>query len=177
MNPLVLIIDTDSLSRQSLASRLKSHGFQAVEAESLFEAEQAIQDREVDVVLLDIRRLKGHALRLLQSIKNARPEAEVILLTGPDQIGLSIQGMKLGAFDDLIAPFDVGLLLARISAAWEKTSRRKSRLKKRLGSKPGSIGKFTSAVGLKGVRMLYGEAMTPPTPSQDRSFARVGATD
>ena len=162
MNPLVLIVDTDSLSRTSLSTRLKSNGFQAVEAENLFEAEQAVQDRDVDVVLLDIRKLKGRALRLLQSIKSARPKAEVILLTGPDQIGLSIQGMKLGAFDDLTAPFDVALLLARISAAWEKNKFRKRPRKGRLKTGLDSIKKFTSAVGLKGVRMLYGEAMTPP---------------
>jgi len=69
------------------------------------------------VVLLDVREIKEEGLILLRKIKSRSPLTEVILLTAPGQIALSIQGMKLGAFDDLLVPVDIDVLTAKLDEA------------------------------------------------------------
>lgn len=119
MKNSVLIYDTDPHGRCSLSSLLGRNGFRVLEAESLDEAQQIVYTRDVDVALLDLRNLGDDGLSAISAIKSMSSSTEIILLTSPERIALSIRAMKLGAFDDLMVPLDVDLLLSRIRAACE----------------------------------------------------------
>jgi len=166
MKPRVLIIDQDILTRQSLASKLGRQGCQVFEAGGLFEGEQLVGDREIDVVLLDLRHSGEEAIRFLRKIKNHRASPEIILLTGRENIAQSIQGMKFGAFDDLLPPFEVNLLINRVRAAWQCRCRK---LQKESSGEvlPEAIKKFAAAVGLRDAPLWYGTvvAQAPLGPS------------
>ena len=69
-----------------------------MEAGGLAEAQKEVQNCAVDVALLDLRSLREEALVLLGVIRNIHPDAQIILLSGPEHIGLCIRGMKQGAF-------------------------------------------------------------------------------
>ena len=114
MKPEILIIDSEALTRFSLASRLRQEGYQVREAEGRSEAELMVRERNIKVVLLDLRGLAEDAVSLVHGIKSSRPDTEIILLTSRDKIALSILGMKMGCFDDLMAPYDTSILLARV---------------------------------------------------------------
>jgi DNA-binding NtrC family response regulator len=120
MKARVLLVDEDEAARGSLVSWLVRKGCRVFPAADPADAWQFIQDRPVDVVVVSAQRDGQSALSLLRDIKRLRPEAEVIVVTGPGQIQLSIQAMKLGAFDDLAAPVDVDALSARVEAAFKK---------------------------------------------------------
>ena len=120
MKPEILIIDGHSASRQNLAARLGRKGFLVHQAEGIEEAYQAGDLSEVDIVLLDLVGFKEKALQHLTCVKNIFPEAEIILMTNLEQINLSILGMKMGAFDDLLTPVDVSALVSTIMAAWAR---------------------------------------------------------
>lgn len=116
----LLIIESDSSFRRNVSERLRQESYRVYEACQEDEANRIIQRKEIDVVLLGLRGLKQRGLALLKAIKEARPLIEVILLIPSEEVSLSIKGMKLGAFDDLMVPFDVETLLERIQAACQR---------------------------------------------------------
>ena len=52
-------------------------------------------------------------------IKKKHPAVQVITINSGDQISLSIEGMKLGVFDDFLMPLDLGSLISRIREAYQ----------------------------------------------------------
>jgi len=113
----ILIFEKKVSRPGSLASWLLKKGGRVWETGLQEEAVDLLQAEDIDVVLVDVREIKEEGLALLRKIKGLGLPTEVILLTAPGQIALSIQGMKLGAFDDLLVPIDVEVLAARIEAA------------------------------------------------------------
>lgn len=94
-----------------------------------------LQNQEGDVVLFDIRELNDEAFGLLNSIKQRNPGIEVILINKPDNIGASIAGMKAGAVDEIIVPFDTGSLKAKIAEACKRRKAARAKNKKSLFSR------------------------------------------
>lgn len=123
----LLIVESDNFFRKNLARRLPDEkNWRVLFAGHLIEAIKIVKRENIDVVLLGLKDLKKEGLMILKEIKNIRPRTEIITINSSDQIDLSIEGMKLGAFDDFIVPFDLESLVRRIREAHQK----KKRLKK-----------------------------------------------
>jgi len=116
----LLIIETDDLFRKHIAERLRLESCRVFEACEEAEAMKVFQRKDLDVVLLGLKGFKKKGLSLLKTIRELRPTTEVILMIPPEDFTLSLEGMKLGAFDDLLIPFDLETLLKRIEAACQK---------------------------------------------------------
>ncbi len=133
MNPLLratglklLIVEVVDPLRRQISERLRTERRKVFEAAGQSEAKEIIQRNNIDVVLLGLGGLQQERLAMLGWIKRARPFTEVILLTSSDDHSLyaSMQAMKLGAFDDLLIPLDMGVLLARIEEAHKRKKER-----------------------------------------------------
>lgn len=120
----LLVIDSDRLFRQSLCSRLNAVPIRVFESDGYSGLKKALKQHRIDVVLLSLGGLKTEGLGLLKQIKAFHPPTEVILLNGSSQVSLSIEGMKLGAFDDFFVPFDVGRLIDRVKDAYRRKRER-----------------------------------------------------
>jgi DNA-binding NtrC family response regulator len=120
MQVYLLIIESDNSFRRNLVRWLPDKDWRVLFAEDQIEAIKIVKRKNVDVVLLGLKGLKKEGLMLLQEIKKIRPLTEVITLCNPDQMILSIEGMKLGAFDDFIVPFDLESLIRRIREAHQQ---------------------------------------------------------
>ncbi|MBW2065408.1 MAG: response regulator [Deltaproteobacteria bacterium] len=137
----LLIIETEPLLRRSLRERLRLQDCKILEAETQAEAKRILESRNVDVVLLGVKRPGRQAMDLLRRIKKIRPLAEVILLNGSEDLSLSIEGMKLGAFDDFLLPLNLDSLVLRVrEACREKRAKEKAR-----ESLPGRFQKMMAA--------------------------------
>ena len=123
MSGKVLIIETDQAFRQSLAQWISGSGFKGSLASDGPEGEEIAREEEFDVVIIGLLGLGREGLGVLRMIKELRPLTEVILIAGHEQLPLSIEGMKLGAFDDLRAPIDMDELLSRVHDACRKRKR------------------------------------------------------
>ena len=78
--PTILVVDDEELIRWSLTDRLKSEGYNVVEAGTAADALARSADG-VDLVLLDYRLPDGDGLSVLKKIKERTPDTLVIMLT------------------------------------------------------------------------------------------------
>ncbi len=124
MAPKVLIIETDSGFRIKIAQHLRLASFQVFEAEQRTDAMRYLALHDFDAVLLGLEGLKREGLSLLGTIKRISPATEVITINGLKHMDLSIEAMKLGAFDDFLIPFELESLMNSIRLACGKTSRK-----------------------------------------------------
>lgn len=127
----LLLIDVDDFFRQHLDQRFRQEGFRLFFAQRFSSVEKIVRLKKIDVALLDLSGLKMEGLRIIRAIKSINPLTEVITINNADQMALSIDVMKLGAFDELLIPLDINALINRIRAAAlrrKQTERRKRSL-------------------------------------------------
>lgn len=117
MNLKLLLIENGEYFQQILGNRFEREGFDLFFARRLAEARKLTSRKKIDVSLLDLSALKMEGLRIIKAIKQANPLTEIITINNSDQFGLSIDAMKLGAFDDFLIPLDIHALIVRIKAA------------------------------------------------------------
>ncbi len=79
----------------------------------------AVENNPIDVVLLDVKMPGMDGIEALRKIKEASPDAEVIMLTGHANVDTGIEAMREGALDYLMKPCDIEDLVAKISEAHE----------------------------------------------------------
>lgn len=127
----LLIIEADNFFGKNLAQRLPDEKkWRVLFAEHQIEAMRIIKSKNIDVVLLGLKALKKEGLMILKEIKTICPLTEVITINSADQIALSIEAMKLGAFDDFIVPFDLESLVRRVCEAYQHKKKNETSKKK-----------------------------------------------
>ena len=120
----VLIVDNEMDFASTLAERLR---LRKIEAETAFSGQEGLATVSVfhpDVMILDLRMPDMSGLDVLARVKALDPAIEVILLTGHGSFEDGIAGMELGAFDYLVKPIDLVLLMEKITEACQKKSLR-----------------------------------------------------
>ncbi len=91
-------------------------------ADSSDKALKIVQEKNIDLVLLDIRMPKVSGIEVLKKIKQAMPDLDVIMVSASKDVASAVEAMKLGALDYITKPFNVKELLAVIEKALEKRS-------------------------------------------------------
>ncbi len=125
----VLLVDDEAEFVETLAQRLEVRDFEVATALSGEEALERLEDREVDVVVLDLQMPGVDGIQVLRRIKERRPLIEVIMLTGHATVETAIEGMKLGAFDFLTKPTETEELLEKIARAFGRKSEQDERIR------------------------------------------------
>ncbi|HXA16006.1 MAG TPA: sigma-54 dependent transcriptional regulator [Thermoanaerobaculia bacterium] len=113
----VLVVDDDAGIRESAAMALEKVGLKTLQAGDVTSALQMLRAHRVDVVLSDIYMPGETGLTLLQAIAERRDPPRVILMTARGTIETTALAQRIGAFDYLAKPFDLGELIARVRAA------------------------------------------------------------
>jgi DNA-binding NtrC family response regulator len=112
------LVDDEIPFAKTLTKRLSKREFNINTA---FSGEEALaqleKDAGIEIVVLDIKMPGMDGLQTLQEIKRRYPSVEVIILTGHSTIDSAIKGMRLGAFDYLVKPCDIGRLISRMEEA------------------------------------------------------------
>ncbi len=135
----ILIVDDNAGIRQALKILLPLH---FAEVETLPSPVTLVATLELfrpDVVLLDMNfntsiNTGNEGLYWAGEIKKMVPEVEVVLFTAYADIQLAVEGMKRGAFDFIVKPWDNDKLVATLTAARDKA---RKAMKRDAGSKPG----------------------------------------
>ena len=120
MSIRVLLVDDEIEFLETLSKRLARREIEAFQASSGEQALEFLAANDVDVVVLDVKMPGMDGIETLKRIKAAKPEQEVIMLTGHASMEAAIQGMQLGAFDYIMKPADINQLLYKIEDARKK---------------------------------------------------------
>jgi two-component system response regulator HydG len=114
----LLIVDDERAIREACREVALSLGFSAFVADSAEHAYRLLDSQTFDAVLLDLRLPGAGGLEALRRIKERRPEAIVIVVTGYATVQSAVQAMKHGAYDYVTKPFSVDelkMLLERVA--------------------------------------------------------------
>ncbi len=100
----VLIVDDESIVRESIGDWLKDAGYQVVTAETGEEALELIEKQDFSIMVLDIRMPGKTGLTVLKEVKAQRPWIKSIIITAYPSAETTTEAKKLGAIDYLIKP-------------------------------------------------------------------------
>jgi two-component system response regulator HydG len=138
----LLIVDDERSVREACREVAHSLGFSAHGAESAEQAHRMLDMQPFDAVLLDLRLPGAGGLDALRRIKERRPDALVIVVTGYGTVQSAVQAMKNGAYDYVTKPFSVDelkLLLERVASHLKLKSENRM-LREKVKSKQGFGG-------------------------------------
>jgi DNA-binding NtrC family response regulator len=113
----VLIVDDEERFRTTLLKILMAKGIQATAAPDSAAALAELDRCAYDVVLLDVKMPGMDGIEVLETLRERRCPAEVIVLSGHAAIDTAMAIVRLGAFDYLLKPCDTEILLDKIYAA------------------------------------------------------------
>ncbi len=116
----ILIVEDEQNLREVLRSELAADGFDAAAASSGAEALRYLEERDADVVLLDLNMPGMNGIEVLKRIGALDLPPEVIVLTANVDVSTAVASMKLGAYDYQVKPADLDDLTILIEKAYEK---------------------------------------------------------
>ena len=141
----LVIVDEERAIREACRDVAQSLGFTTFVADSSEQAYRIMETHSVDVVLLDLKLPGVGGVEVLHQIKQRRPDAVVIMVTGYGTVQSAVQAMKNGAYDYFTKPFsldELKLLLDRVAAHLKLKTENRT-LREKIKSKQG----FGSIVG------------------------------
>ena len=118
----VLIVEDEIAIAKMIAMNLKVAGYDIVMFQDGKEAAESLEsDHAYDIALLDIMVPGMDGLELLPVVKGYG--IPVIFLTARDDIGTKVQGLRDGAEDYIVKPFEMLELMVRMEKVLERTKK------------------------------------------------------
>jgi DNA-binding NtrC family response regulator len=116
----ILAVDDEEVNLELLKRVLRHEGYYVDTAPDGLAAINMLRTLPFDVVLLDIMMPQVDGIEVLKYIKAQYLDAEVIMLTGVQDVKIAVECMKLGAFYYITKPYLASDLLALIDRALER---------------------------------------------------------
>lgn len=110
----ILVVEDDMAIRDLISINLEMAGYKIFKAADGYAAKKLIDDESFDLVLLDVMLPKIDGFTLISQIRYKN--IPVIFVTAKESVIDRVTGLRLGADDYIIKPFEIIELLARIEA-------------------------------------------------------------
>ena len=161
----ILVVDDNSGIRAALRLLLPMYFSQVELIPSPKELISRLAEFRPDVVLLDMNfhtdiNTGNEGLYWLSEIKKLRPDIEVVLFTAYADIQLAVEGMKRGAFDFVVKPWDNDKLIQILQAAYANRSKE---------------AKQADKIPASAIPMLWGKG--PAMADIRKTVEKIAATD
>ena len=124
----VLLVDDEEEFIDLMSQRLETRGLKVITVSNGEAAVIKVADQSFDVAVVDLAMPGIDGIETLKQIKGARPDIEVIMLTGQATVKSGIEAMKHGAIEFLEKPVDLTVLMEKI---WQAKRERMRVLEKR----------------------------------------------
>ena len=162
-NPKILVVDDEALIRWSLTERLKSEGYEVLEAETGQAALDQLAEG-MDLVLLDYKLPDLDGVSVLRKVKEFDQDILVILLTAYANVETAVEAMKLGAYHFANKPFNLDDIVATVARALETTRlRRELRQFRTNAARPYTLHSIVgSSDAITSLRHLVAKIATSP---------------
>jgi two-component system, OmpR family, alkaline phosphatase synthesis response regulator PhoP len=110
----ILVVEDEEALAQGLVLNVRRKGYEVDLARGGREALQMTAGRRYDLILLDIRLPEIDGFEVCQQLRSSGDFTPILMLTARSQPDDVVYGLKLGADDYVVKPFDLAELLARI---------------------------------------------------------------
>lgn len=121
----LLVVDDEAGIRSFLAWRLRARGLEVHLARDGQEALDHLERQTFDLVIADLTMPRIEGMALLEMVKRKYPTTEVILMTGFSTVETAVGAMRLGAFNFLLKPFRLNVLLRTVDQALAQERQRR----------------------------------------------------
>jgi len=112
-----LIIDDEPDILELLSMTLQQMNVVCTTAESVETAKVCLNSESFDLCLTDMKLPDGDGLEIVAHIQDICPKTPVAIITAHGNMELSIEAMKLGAFDFVSKPVELSRLRSMVSSA------------------------------------------------------------
>jgi two-component system response regulator RegA len=102
----LLIVEDDKSFLQRLARAMELRGFEVTTADCVADGLSQVEKTPPAFAVVDMRLGDGNGLEVISALKQRRPDARGIVLTGYGNIATAVNAVKLGAVDYLSKPAD-----------------------------------------------------------------------
>ncbi len=127
----VLIAEDEEITLKHLVNTLQKEGYGVTGSKDGLDALRRIEADSYDVLIADMKMPGMTGIELLEKIKEASPETDVIIITGFGSIASAIEAMKKGAAEYVTKPFDLDELVLKV----RKLSDRKALIRENIALK------------------------------------------
>ena len=114
MKKILLIEDNEAII-MGLKYSLEQENFQVISAKTAKESKEKLDDKNIDIVLLDVSLPDGNGFEICKEIKE-KNDIPIIFLTAQDEETSIVLGLDLGADDYIVKPFRTRELISRIKS-------------------------------------------------------------
>lgn len=164
MNGRILIVDDEEIVLKSCLRILRGDDYEIDTASDGLSALNLVNEKDYDVLILDIKMPKMDGIEVLRRVKEVHPGIDVIMITGLHDISTAVQAMKLGALDYLPKPFEPDQLKMLVEKAFGRRALREGNVN--LDSETDSSYRFENIIG-----------SSPPMQNMFRMIARCAPTN
>jgi two-component system cell cycle response regulator CtrA len=112
----ILLIEDDNATAQSIELMLKSESFNVYTADLGEEGVDLGKLYDYDIILLDLNLPDMSGFEVLRTLRVARVNTPILILSGLDAIEAKVKALGFGADDYMTKPFQKNELVARIHA-------------------------------------------------------------
>jgi DNA-binding NtrC family response regulator len=123
MKHTILVVDDEKEICDLFQKFLTQEGYQVFIATNGAEAISLGKRNRLDLALVDIRMPGMDGIEVFQKLKKVKKDMEAIILTGYGTLKTAKEAMRLGAYEYLTKPFDLGLVKNIIREALETKKR------------------------------------------------------
>ncbi len=116
----LVIIDDEAAILELMTKLCKAAGHQVFGCTTGIDGIAAIRANQPELVIVDLRIGDVNGLDLVSMCRDQFPNTAVIMVTGHGSVETAVEAMRLGAFDYLTKPFDLGDLIKTINQALQR---------------------------------------------------------
>lgn len=116
----LVIIDDEAAILELMTKLCKAAGHQVFGCTTGIEGIAAIRSNQPELVIVDLRIGDVNGLDLVSMCRDQFPNTAVIMVTGHGSVETAVEAMRLGAFDYLTKPFDLGDLIKTVNQALQR---------------------------------------------------------
>ena len=171
MSNSILIVDDEQGIREVLSSILTDEGYESIAVSSGEECIRLLEERSVDLVLLDVWLEGIDGLETLERIRKNGADAMVVMISGHASIETAVRATKLGAFDFIEKPLSLEKVILVIKNALEvhRLAQENRQLREEIGGRTQLHG---DTVPMRALRQQI--ALTAPTNGRVLIYGESG---
>lgn len=114
--PLLLVVDDEVNLLLMLASALRHHDFEVVEATGGRQAMEVVASKAPSLIILDVMMPDLDGFEVCQRLRQQGCHTPILFLTAMGETDNKVRGLSLGGDDYLEKPFSLDELIARVHA-------------------------------------------------------------